>query len=341
MTKEKSLKQFAESVTKWNFKKADEFSTARLKLTFYYSLTAIVILSIASIILYDAILTNFTSSILENVIDPNIAQIIIDKAQDILLNRFITVDAIIMIFIIIIEFFLTHKTLEPIRSNMQKQKRFIADASHELRTPTAVVISGLEVALSNKNLDFSTAKKTLENTLNEMREFSELSNTLLDISKNDSKISNKFESININALINSVVNKDKNLALLKEINIETNLKNDATILGNKIDLERVIYNILDNAIKYTPKRGNITVSDEISKGKYILTISDTGNGIPKDIIDKIFDPFFRGDASRNTEGAGLGLTLSKKIILNYKGTIAINSEENKGTNVIITLPISS
>ena len=138
-----------------------------------------------------------------------------------------------------------------------------------------------------------------------------------------------------------MVNKDKNLALLKEINIETNLKNDATILGNKIDLERVIYNILDNAIKYTPKRGNITVSDEISKGKYILTISDTGNGIPKDIIDKIFDPFFRGDASRNTEGAGLGLTLSKKIILNHKGTIAINSEENKGTNVIITLPISS
>lgn len=341
MTMGKSFKQFVESVTKWKFSKADEFSRARLKLTFYYSITAIVILGFASLILYNTILTNFTFSIMENVIDGTIAQTIIDRAQDILLNRFLTIDAIIMILIIIIEFFLTHKTLEPIRVNMQRQKRFIADASHELRTPTAIVISGLEVALSNKKLDFSTAKRTLENTLDEMREFSQLSNTLLDISRNDSKTKIKYESINIDELLKSMVEKNKNLALLKEINIENRIEKDAIVFGNKIDLSRVFYNILDNAIKYTPHNGKIEVSDKIASDKYIVTISNTGNGISKDIIDKIFDPFFRGDSSRNTEGAGLGLTLSKKIILNHKGTISINSEENKGTNVIISLPISS
>ena len=70
-------------------------------------------------------------------------------------------------------------------------------------------------------------------------------------------------------------------------------------------------------------------------------MSDSGSGIPKDIIDKIFDPFFRGDKSRSTEGAGLGLTLSKKIIENHKGIISVKSAENKGTSVVITLPIAS
>jgi signal transduction histidine kinase len=113
------------------------------------------------------------------------------------------------------------------------------------------------------------------------------------------------------------------------------------VLGNKIELGRVFYNILDNAIKYTPHKGRILISDKIVLNKYVLTLNDNGAGISKDIVDKIFDPFFRGDASRSTEGAGLGLTLSKKIIENHKGTISINSLENKGTSVIITLPIAS
>ena len=115
----------------------------------------------------------------------------------------------------------------------------------------------------------------------------------------------------------------------------------ATVLGDRIELSRVFFNILDNAIKYTPQNGTIVVSDKITSDKYILTISDNGIGIGADILDKIFDPFFRGDAARSTDGAGLGLTLSKKIIENHKGTISIKSQLNKGTNVTISLPITS
>jgi len=226
---------------------------------------------------------------------------------------------------------------------MLKQKRFIADASHELRTPTAVVISGLEVALSNKRLDFTLAKKTLEDTLEEMREFSKLSNNLLDLSKyNASRSSTKFEHIRIDEKIERIAEKNKSLAKLKSINIETKIEPGAVILGDRIELARVFYNILDNAIKYTPHNGTISVSGEISSNKYLITISDNGIGISKDAIDKIFDPFFRGDdGSRSTNGAGLGLTLSKKIIENHKGTITIKSELNKGTTVVIALPLSS
>ena len=343
MMMEKLYKRFAESVTKWKANNiADEFFSARLRLTFYYSLTAIVILGGSSIVLYDTILSNLTASIQANVfLDPHISALIIDRAQDILLNRFLTIDIILVFFIIILGFLVTHKTLAPIKSNMLKQKRFIADASHELRTPIAVIISGLEVNLENKNLDFNSAKKTLENTLSEMRDFSKLSNNLLDLSKYDMPEKTKYESVDVAELINHIVEKNKNLASFKEITIEAKIKSEIIVSGNKIELSRVFYNILDNAIKYTPHGGKITLSDKISLNKYVITITDTGAGIPKDIIDKIFDPFFRADASRSTEGAGLGLTLSKKIIENHKGTISIKSQENKGTSVFITLPLSS
>ncbi|MFA5931786.1 MAG: HAMP domain-containing sensor histidine kinase [Candidatus Paceibacterota bacterium] len=340
---EKLYKQLEELVTKWKVnRKNDEFFVARLRLTLYYSVTAIVILGSSSIVLYNTILSNFTQSILDNIfLDPRTARLIIDRAQDILLNRFITIDLIIIFFVIILGFLLTYKTLEPIKFNMQKQKRFIADASHELRTPIAVVISGLEVNLSNKNLDIVGAKKTLENTLEEMREFSKLSNNLLDLSKYDTPRQTEYKNVHIDELVKSIVEKNKNLAKIKNINIEIKIEIPVIVRGSEIELSRVFFNILDNAIKHTNDGGAITVSEKIVLGKYIVTIGDNGVGIREDILNKIFDPFFRGNEARNTEGAGLGLTLSKKIVENHKGTISIKSQVNKGTNVIISLPVSS
>ena len=339
---QKLYKQFAEWVTKWRLNdRIDEFLAARLGLTFYYLITAIIILGGSSIITYNVILSNFTESVLERGFGPNISLLIIADAQTILFNRFLTIDSIIILFTVVVAFLLTSKTLKPIKTSMEKQKRFIADASHELRTPIAVVISGLEVNLSNKKLDFIGAKKILENTLEEMREFSKLSNNLLDLSKYDMPIKIKHEPLQISELVKSIVEKNKNLAQLKNIKIEIKIDSALILQGNKIELSRVFFNILDNAIKNTPKNGTISVSDKIVSGHYIITISDNGIGIREDILNKIFEPFFRGDESRNTEGAGLGLTLSKKIIENHKGTISIKSQVNKGTDVAISLPISS
>ena len=342
MTTEKLFKQFAELVTRFKIDfKIDEFFVARVRLTFFYFLTAVVILAGASIVLYNTILSNLAQSISEKIADPVLAQAVVDRAQDILLNRFLTIDISLTFLIVILGFLLTQKTLQSIKLNMQRQKRFIADASHELRTPIAVVISGLEVALRNKDFNLQVAKKTIENTLNEMKDFAQLSNALLDLSQYDTKVQMKFDSISISDLIESITGEIKNLASFYEINFEIKTKEKAMILGNKIGLSRVFYNVLDNAIKYTPRGGKVLISDKIVSNRYILTIEDSGRGIPKEIIDKIFEPFFRGDLSRNTTGAGLGLTLSRKIIEKHKGSISIKSEVNKGTSVIISLPISS
>ncbi|MCX6755453.1 MAG: HAMP domain-containing sensor histidine kinase [Candidatus Nomurabacteria bacterium] len=335
---EKLSKQFEGWVTKW---KTDSFLIARIKLTFFYFLTASVILIVASSILYRTFLFNITESVNLNVDDEDVAQVLVDRTQDILLNKFITTDSSILIVIIVCGFLLTKKSLDPIRENMKRQKRFIADASHELRTPIAIAISGLEVAMSNKNFNIDIAKKTLSNTLEEMQDLSKLTNNLLDVTKYNVSSSSVYEPLQINEVISQAVEKMKALAKAKEIEIKNEIKEQVNVLGNKTEIERIVYNIINNSLAHTPNEGIVTISDFINKKEYIISITDNGSGISKENLDKIFDPFFQGDTSRNNGGAGLGLTLAKKIIENHKGKITIKSELNKGTNVIIKLPISS
>ncbi len=339
---EKLYKQLEGLVTKWKQPfSPDEFFIARFKLIVFYSLTTIVILGATSWALYRSILGNFAESIVETVPDPRVAHIIFDRTEDILKDRFITIDSLIIIIVVIISFFLTRETLKPIKENMEKQKRFIADASHDLRTPVAVVISGLEVALRNKHLNLDSARTSLQDTLLEMKDFSKLTNYLLDISKYDVKSKDFFEILVLKDLLTKVAKKIEPLVLKNDVKLNVHINTTVSIFGNSIELERVFFNILSNAIFHTPQGGEISIRDMEERKTCAVTIEDTGEGISKANINKVFDPFFRGDPSRNVEGAGLGLTLAKKIIENHKGNIKIKSELGKGTIVIVTLPVSS
>ncbi|MCX6753033.1 MAG: HAMP domain-containing sensor histidine kinase [Candidatus Nomurabacteria bacterium] len=335
---EKLYKQFEVLVIKWS---NDRFFIARIKLTFFNFLTAFIILVSASVVLYRSFLFNITDSITNNVFDPHIARLLIDRTQDILQTRLIITNVVILLIVIVFGFLLTKKTLNPIKDSMQRQKRFIADASHELRTPIAIAISGLEVAINNKHINLDTAKHTLHKTLEEMQDMSLLTNNLLDITKYNINGPAERELFLMNEIISSVISKIEPIAIKKDIEIKNEIKEQAFIYGNKIELMRVVSNILNNAINHTPQKGNIVVSDSINKKDYFISIKDTGVGISKDLIDKIFDPFFQGDVSRSSGGTGLGLTLVKQIVENHDGVISIKSELNKGTIVNITLPLSS
>jgi signal transduction histidine kinase len=337
---EKSYKQFVASVTRWWINiKSDEFFLARLKLTFFYSLTALSILAGASFILYRALLVNLRELLEENFTNPTIVDQIFHKTQELLQARILIIDGVIFLLVVFLGFFLTQKTLKPIKMNSKRQKQFIADASHELRTPIAVVISGLEVALRNKNFDVTLAKKVLENSLEEMLDLSKLSNSLLDIAKFQNNPERKLEKMSVKDLVAYVVAKIEILAKNKNILINSDLKSASVVFGSKVELSRVFYNILDNAITHTQSGGAIVVSDGEIDGQYVVSIADNGSGIPKEKLARVFDPFFQGDSSHNKSGAGLGLTLAKKIVSEHNGSIDIESEVGRGTTVKISLPV--
>ncbi len=339
---EKLYKQFVGWVTKFKIRlNADEFLDAHLKLIIIYASTVILIIAGFSVALYNSLLSNFATSIKDSIfaLDPRIINLILDRTRDILLNRILVIDAIIVVFVLVVSIFLTKETLGPIKINMEKQKRFIADASHELRTPIAIVISGLEVALRNKDLDLEKAKKIIKSTLNEMRDFSSLSDHLLNISKHDSNKKEMYKAVLFSQLIKTISAKMQPIADKKDVHIKTNIIVEASVFGDDIELGRVLYNVLNNAITYSKEGGNIYVDGYIHKKNYVVVVKDEGVGMPKKVLDNVFEAFFRGDHSRNTSGAGLGLTLAKQIIESHKGTIQIKSEEGKGTEVIMTVPI--
>lgn len=343
----------------------DGFFTARLRLTFYYTLFTAVIVGGFSLILYQTLLSNFAVALKDTApgLSPHIFAAVIDKAQIMLANRLLMADAVILIFAIVFGYLLTDRTLKPIRESMHRQKRFIADASHELRTPIAVVISGLEVALRNKNLGIDQARQTLNETLEEMRDFSSMTNQLLDLSKHDIAKANDshrsgYAPVEIAGILHATSSKMKNLADEKGIafRIDVNPDLKVNVFGSETELSRVFYNIIHNAITYTEKGGTIVIDGHIHMGKYVATVTDTGIGMPSWTLGKIFEPFFQGDAARKRKGmggndgaksgggnggAGLGLTISRKIVESHKGTIVIKSKERQGTKVVICLPISS
>ncbi len=323
----------------------DDFFKVRVKLTLLYSITASVIIAGYSLILYEILLSDFTDSIRERAFDlnPRIAELITQRTADILQGRIMIIDVVILSCIVVLSFFLTKKTLNPIRANVQKQKRFVADASHEMRTPIAVMISGLEVSLRNKNLNLEDARQTLVETLHELKDFSKLSTHLLDISRYDAGIQVEMAHLDVTDIMDSVVQKMALLAAEKKIELISSVEHGGVMIGNQIELHRVFFNLIHNAIKYTESGGAIHIvgSRRQKNKKYLFTITDTGIGMERDVVEKIFDPFFQNDTSRSSGGAGLGLTLAKRIVENHKGSIQIQSELGKGTIFTVSFPITS
>jgi signal transduction histidine kinase len=340
---ENLYKQFAESVTKWKLKlRRDEFFVTRIRLITLYIILSVIFLFAFSVVLYESLLGRLSESAQETILDPNIRAVIISKTAVIIQNLILLGDVAILIIVFVVGFFLTKKTLAPIKKAMEKQDRFIADASHELRTPLAVMKTSIEVFLRRKDLSAEHAREVLSDTLKEVNLLISLSNNLLSISKGHlSDI--KFEKIYLPDILQIKIERLKHIAEEKNITLTLtgSAPEDKLIMGNDFMISQVFYNLIHNAMIYTPDFGAVKIDYTIRDNKYIVTISDTGIGISKENLTHIFEPFYRADNSRSTNGSGLGLSIVKSHISLHLGVIGVTSEIGKGTKFIVALPIFS
>lgn len=238
-------------------------------------------------------------------------------------------------------YFLAGKTLRPIRKMIDEQNQFISDASHELRTPIAVMRAEMESSLMEKNITNNMAKLLIKSNLEELTALQNLANGLLKISQlqqNDASLN--FQKINLKEIILLTIEKIKPLATKKNITIKSELT-DLWVMGNADNLKELIIIVLDNAIKYSHNQTAITIKSELKNNWAIVKIKDQGIGIASKDIEHIFDRFYRADASRSkAEGFGLGLPIAQKIVLLHHGQISCHSEINKGTVFTLKLPLS-
>lgn len=241
-------------------------------------------------------------------------------------------------------YFLAGKTLSPIEEALEEQKRFVADASHELRTPLTALKTSMEVALRDKKITSLEAKKIIKSNLDDVDGLKSLSDNLLSLAhlQGNGK-SLIFKEIDMTDLVEKVSKKLSPLAKEKKLELKVETKNQI-IMASEEKLEEMLLIFLDNAIKYTPKGGEIKISGQPEKKWYVLEVKDTGVGISKEDLSHIFDRFYRADQSRSknkVSGFGLGLSLAKKIIEIHKGSVEVLSQVNKGTTFIIRLPLLS
>ncbi len=233
-----------------------------------------------------------------------------------------------------------NQTFRRLRSSMEEMRRFSADAAHELRTPLAVMRTELEVTLRS---DPSPARllQGTEIALAEATRLSMIVDQLLALSRQDAGLQlPEMEEVYIAPLMQDVIESIAPIAQRKQMELLRGPIPESIVFGDDVMLSRVFFNLLDNAIKFTPPGGTVRLSGERSVGTMRISVMDSGIGIDACHLPHVFDRFFRVDESRNpqAEGAGLGLAICKSIVEAHGGTITATSEPGRGSCFTVALP---
>jgi Signal transduction histidine kinase len=232
-----------------------------------------------------------------------------------------------------------NKMLDRIELSYESQKQFVSDASHELRTPIAVIqgYANLLNRWGSKNEE--VLSESIEAISNESKSMQDLVEKLLFLSRHDKKTL-KLDKVKFNMcpIVEEMV-KETKLVTTNRI-IESPVLEDVVVYGDKQALKQAIRIFIDNAVKYTRDGDTITITCKNDNDDCVITVQDTGIGMTRKDVDNIFERFYRSDQVRNEKiyGHGLGLSIAKLIILGHTGKIKVRSQLTKGTSFIITLP---
>lgn len=222
------------------------------------------------------------------------------------------------------------------------RKEFIANASHELRTPVTLISGCVETLNAGAAEDSSKRRQFLDVLEKNVKQLSNLIEDLLKLSTLDEEGRlHKEEKVDITRLVSEVIEQFSEFATKKGIYISPNMeKQPLTVIGDSALLKQAIANLIDNAIKYTNPVGTVTVSVKAVNGKVVTEVADTGIGIDKEHLPRIFERFYRVDKSRSRDlgGTGLGLSIVKHVVQAHGGEVSVQSEPGKGSKFTIILP---
>mgnify|MGYP002561936593 FL=1 len=224
-----------------------------------------------------------------------------------------------------------NRMLERLSDAFEIQRQFTANAAHELRTPLALMQVQLDLYHSNSHPDNDADTVQMIKMVTEQNDrLNKMVKTLLDMS--ELQTVGRDDEIILDALVDEVLEDLEPLAEGKNIRLIGKCK-DITMVGSDILIYRLVYNLVENAIKYNHSGGQVTVTAYRKEKHVYLSVEDTGNGIPEELRERVFEPFFRVDKSRSRElgGVGLGLALVREIVRVHDGSITVKSNPSGGT----------
>lgn len=331
------------------------FQSARIKLTLWYLLIIATISGVFSIVIYQGIVREIEQGyyrVEARFIDE---QLVITPRQDLhsqIISQNIKTtkqrvqilllyaNGVIIIVSGAMAYYLAGQSLEPIAQAMSEQKRFIEDASHELKTPLTALKTAIEVALRDHGLTKKGATSVLSDSLSAVNTLQILTEDMLHLSRFNHKKIEKT-TVQLDRVLLKVIKTFTPLAKEKNITVKKVLI-PTIVIARSSDMEKLFSALIENALAYTSKNGTIDVYMKKKRTTVEVDITDNGIGISKKDLPHIFDRFYRADQARTKKehnGYGLGLAIAKQILAQYDGTVEIKSKENVGTLVRITFPV--
>jgi two-component system sensor histidine kinase CiaH len=258
-----------------------------------------------------------------------------------LITALIIIGILCLLLSLIASLYMANRAMIPIRCAWEQQKDFLADVSHELRTPLTVIQTHLEIVLDNQEETVASQNKWLHNMKEESEDMAKLVNGLLFLARADSQqqlIDKKVFSLS--QTVTRAIEALSPVANVKGLQLNLLINPEIKLHGDEGAMKQLVNILFDNSIRHTPSGGKVSVSLYQSTQEITFIFSDTGEGIEKKYLGKIFDRFYQVDKSRSKGGTGLGLAIAKLIVETHKGSIQVTSQPNQGTEFRITLPIS-
>ena len=271
------------------------------------------------------------------------AVIRLHDAKENVRNRLIFTNILILVGAGILSYYLASRTLRPIEEANEAQRRFTADASHELRTPIAAMQSEIEVALMDPKLTLAQTKKLLRSNLEELAKLTALTTGLLKLAHNEDGAL-EMSAVDMQEVLKQAVDHVSASAEAKNIAITSHVAKDVALYADKDSIIDMFVTIIDNAVKYSPEKSEVTITAAADRKNALIHITDKGIGMKPSETEHIFERFYRADSARSKEqgnGYGIGLSIAKQIVDAHDGTIAVQSKPNKGSTFTITLPLAS
>jgi signal transduction histidine kinase len=232
---------------------------------------------------------------------------------------------------------LAGRSIRPAHEAWEKQKAFIANASHELRAPLTLVRAGAETALRHTPANSKGQRETLQDVLDECDHMGRLVEDLLLMSRLDAgRVDLQTELVDVDALMNDVQRQVGRVAGERGVQVTIEARG-ATVKADRTQLRQVLLILLDNALRHTPPGGTITLSAAQHDRGTVIEVADTGSGIAPEHLPHVFEPFYSVGNSPNGTSSGLGLSIAGKLVEAHGGRISIASQPGRGTRVAIAL----
>lgn len=241
-----------------------------------------------------------------------------------------------MAVIFLISLALSGIAVNPVKDAWNKQKQFVADASHELKTPLTVILANNNIMMSHKDSKVEEEIKWLQSTEEEAQHMKNLIDKMLFLAKSDAESSKtELTKVNVSEVIEAASLNFEPIAFEKGIMLDCEIEPDIIMDSNETMLNQLSHILIDNAIKYSVIDGIVKIKLLKQNNKLIFSVNNKGNVISKDEIAHIFDRFYRAEKSRTTKGYGIGLSIAQNITNSIGGKISVESNEENGTTFCV------